>query len=391
MKRYLVAILWLLAVVGVKAQSSFPVQVTNQFDPIPVWAYGSGIRNNAYTMQFVTRSQVESALNSSIGHIYALNGVFAPPPGKAAVIRGYTLQSTRQVTMQVLMGAPTGVLAGANIPTASLAVIVDSSPVYISTNWIVRNPRSVFIYCLNFMRAADTAAWIAITPDVYYITDDFNYNAKKVISWVGTSITAGTGTEATGFMYHTLFKDSLRSLGVSARNELNGISGSTSATHYTLFTQGTYDRTSNDAPPDALIIECAVNDASAGVSASAYTGRLRLYAERFLKNPDNKKINVIILGATPLGNTTAYNNSVVLDAAAAVLVSQLNVLYPNRIFFMPLADAFPRTDRSYYISSDVVGQEIHPNNLGQQAIMNNKIAAWMATAAGQTFISNMKK
>lgn len=390
MKKLFSFLLSLLVFATGFGQTSFPVQVTNQFDPIPIWAYNTGQKNNAFAVQFVTRTQVEAATNTGIGHLFALNGAFAPQPGKATIIRGFTVQSSKRVTMQIRVGTPTGVVAVANIPEMDIGVVVTDQPTYIQCNWIMRNIKSVFFNCLNFMDAADTAAWITITPDCYNIPDDFNFNARKRIEWVGTSITNGTGPTATGYMYHTLFKDSLRYLGADVRHELNGISGSTTITHYTFFTQGAYDHLSDGKAPDVLIIECAVNDASANVATADYVANLSLYSRRFLNNPE-KKITVIILGATPLENTTAYNNSVVLDAAASALVTTLKASYPNRVYFIPLSSSFNRSVAANYISSDTPGARIHPSNSGCQQIMNNGFAVWLATADGQTFLTNIKK
>lgn len=391
MKKISTILSLLLSFVVAFGQSSFPVEVTNQFDPIPSWAYNTGQKNNAYTIQYVTRTQVEAAVNTSIGHLYALNGSFAPQPGKATIVRGYTIASTKPVTMQIRVGTPTGVVASANIPEMDLAILADSTPQYIPVNWIIRNIKSTFIYCLNFMRAEDTAAWITVTPDCYNIPDDFNWTAKKRMLWIGTSITNGTGPTSTGTMYHTLFKDTLRKLGVSLRHELCGISGSTSATHVPFFTQGAYDNLSDGRPPDIVVIELAVNDASAGTATATYVARLRYDAERFLSNPENKKIMVLILGATPLQNNTAYNNSVTLDAAASVMVTQLQAIYPNRIWFVPLSASFDRTNFAFYAQTDTPGFGIHIGDAGNQLVNTVGFGGFLSTSGGVTFLTNAKK
>lgn len=385
---YLILLLWL---VKVAAQSSFPVQVTNQFNPVPDWAYATGQLNNIYLSQFVTRAQVEAAPNTSIGHIYALNFGFGPQPGKASVITGFTISSSRPVTLQIRYGVPTGPFVGINIPENVIVTVADSNPVYIPVNWIMRNGKSVFTNCLNFMADADTAAWIEITGNVYNITDDFYYASRKIGEWVGTSITNGSGPTSTGTMYHTLLRDTLRFLGASFRHELNGVSGSTTGQQLPLFQSGAYDRTSGGSPPDVLFIELGVNDASVATPSATYTARLRYFAERFLTNPENKKIMVVILGATPLENTTAYNNSVTLDAAAAALVTTLQGIYPNRVFFVPLSSSFDRLVAANYAATDTPGARIHPSDQGCRLIMTNGFAPWLATSQGQIFLTNLKR
>lgn len=392
MKKISTILSLLLSFVVAFGQSSFPVEVTNPFEQIPKWAYYMGQKNNAYTVQHVNRTQIQTGNPTPIGYLYALNGGFSPQPGKATVVEGFYISSTRPVKMQIRVGTPTGVLALAQIPEMDLAFKVDSttSP-YIKCNWVIRNIKSVFIYCLDLLNPTDTATDIFITPICYNIPDDFNWDAKKRLLIISTSIGNGTGASTTGTMYQTLFKDTLRKLGVSLRYEIAAISGATTATHEPFFKQGAYDRLSDGRAPDLVMIELAVNDAYAGTSSALYTARLRYDAERFLSMPENKKIIVLICGATPVGSTTAYNNSVTLDAAASAMVTSLQATYPGRVFFIPCADAFPRTDRAYYIPSDAVGGEVHPNDAGNQLIMNNKLGPWIGTASGQTVLTALKK
>lgn len=371
--------------------ASFPVQVTNQLSGTPNDAYVGGTGNNAYGLQLsVTRTAIEAAPSSSIGNLFSLNGGFGPQPGKAAVMVGFTICSTKPASFQIRVGVATGPLSGANIPEKDYAFVVNNAdPVYIPCNWVIRNGLSVIAYITKLLNPSDTETVVTFSPDVYVITDDFNYNARKTIEWVGTSITNGSGPTSTGTMYHTLLLSYLRKVGKSVRQELYGISGSTTATHYSLFTKGAYDVTMNKVPPDVLVIELGVNDASAGTVTATYTQRLQLYAERFLTNPEKANIMVLILGATPLENTTAYNNSVTLDAAASALVTTMQGTYPNRIFFVPLSSSFDRLVASNYASTDTPGSRIHPSDQGCQAIMTNGFETWLATAQGQTFLQRL--
>src|SRR6185295_6762155 len=167
MKRILSFLLSLLVFAASFGQSnSFPVQVTNQFDPIPQWAYNGGQKNNAYAIQHVTRAQIATGTPSSIGNLYSLNGGFGPQPGKATVIKGFRVFSTRPIKMQIRVGTPTGVMANFNIPEMDLAFKVDSiSSPYISVDWTIRNLQSVFIYCLGLLVDTDTATDIMLFPD----------------------------------------------------------------------------------------------------------------------------------------------------------------------------------------------------------------------------------
>lgn len=372
------------------AQNNFPVNVTNLPGAIPAEAYQGGSKNNAYTVQTVTKSQIDAAPNTSIGHLYSLNAGFGPQPAKAALVYGFWIKSSKPAPFLINIGQATGVLNSTNIPTMSVSGVADATTQYYPVNWIMRNMKSVFLYCLGFLNSEDTSTVITFTPNVTYVTDDFNYKAKHTLMWIGTSITNGSGPTATGYMYHFLVKDYLRQRGISCRNELYGISGSTSLNHYTLFKQGSYDVDMKENPPSAVFLEMAVNDASAGLTASSYKARLKEYALRYLTNPERKDVKVVFLGPTPLENTTAHDNGQNLQAAAVELVNELKILYPARVFTIPLSSSYTRTDATRYASTDTNGQRIHPNDAGHADIFTNGFMPWFNSAEGISFINGLK-
>ena len=378
---------------------AFPVDVQNQQGSIPNDAYYGGAGTNSYGLQQqILQSAISAATSggSNFGNLYALNGGFGPQPGKAMVIRALNFTATNRSTFQVRVGVATGPLNGINIPEIDVAFAaggVDDAgnliPHKEEVYWVIRNGQSIIAYITKILNG-ETETGVFWWPNIFTISDDFNYGASDWMAWFGTSITNGTGPTSTAYMYSTLFCSELRKRGKSVKNEWFGISGSTTASHYTKFTKGEYDIMPNKKPPAIVFIELAVNDASSGGSSANYTSRLRIYAERMLTNPENKKILVVILGGTPLENTTAWNNLLVLDAAAQALVETMKETYPGRIFYMELHSSFTRTDATTYISTDTAGQRIHPSDQGNADIFNNSMLPWLATDDGQTFVNAIK-
>lgn len=361
----------------------------------PQLMYG-GQGTNAYGLQLtITQAQISAATSggANFGNIFSINGGYGPQPGRAAVIRGFTVCSTQPATFQFRVGVGGGPLQNVNIPELNPAFQAgpDSAgravPVYISCNYVIRNGQSLIAYITKILNGMDTT--LTFYPDMYSITDDFNFNARHYLAWIGTSITNGSGPTSTAYMYHWLVASYLRKLGKSVKNETYGISGSTSLIHYTKVTKGEYDIMPNKKPASVYFIELAVNDASTAVTPTNYVARLRIYAERFLNNPDKKSSIVVILGGTPLENTTAWNNLLLLDAAASALVDELAATYTDRCYFVEQHNSYPRTDTTKYASTDTPGSKIHPNDSGQADIFANSWMPFFNSAAGQRFLNKL--
>lgn len=373
----------------------FPVEVTNPDSGIMNNAYYAGQGTNAYGLQqSILQTQIDAASSggAGFGNLFALNGGYGPGPGKALQVHGFVISSTKQATFFIRVGVATTPLSGVNIPEYNLPAIVgidadgagDVSQ-FIPCNWVIRNGQSVIPYITKILNG--TATTCTYYPIIDTITDDLNVNAKHYVELVGTSIANGSGPTSTAYMYPVLFISEIRKRNKSVKLEIYGISGSTTASHYTKFTKGEYDIMPNKQPPSVVIIELAVNDASAGVSASTSVARMRTYAERMLNHPENENCMVIILGGTPLENTTAWNNLITLDTAYEALVAELAEVYSGRIFFIKLRDSFTRTDTTKYASSDTAGSRIHPSDSGCADIFEDSLLPWLDGEDGQTFLN----
>lgn len=372
-------------------------ELSNTIGDIANNAYYAGQGTNAYGLQqSITQTQINAASSggANFGNLFALNGGFGPGPGKAVQIHGFMIYSTKQSTFFIRVGVATTPISGVNIPEYNLPAIVgvDSNgkgqvAQIIPCNWVLRNGQSIIPYITKILNGTETTA--CYYPIIDTITDDFNVNARYYMAWIGTSITNGSGPTGTAYMYHFLFASELRKRGKSIKNELYGISGSTTASHNSKCLKGEYDVMPNKEAPGIVIIELAVNDASAGVAVSTSVARMRAYAERMLNHPENAKLRLIILGGTPLENTTAWNNLLLLDTAYQALVDELAETYVNRVFFIKLSDAFTRTDATKYASSDTAGSRIHPSDAGCADIFEDKLLPWLDGEDGEIFLNSL--
>lgn len=359
----------------------FPVEVQNQPSIIPAVAYRGANGTSSFSIQTVTKAQIAAAPASpSIGgNLYGLTAGFGPQPGKALEIDGFMIGSTKMANFYIRVGVATGPLAGQNIPEIVPVGTVGPDangrpvPVFVPCPWVIRNGQSVIPYITKILDDVATETQVTFYPIMNTRNDNFNSQALYTFKWVGTSITNGTGPTSTAYMYHNLVEAYFRSLGVSCRNDLCGRSGSATANHYTNFTKGEYDLDDNGNVPSVFFIELSVNDASTGVAATPYTTRLRKYAERLLNHPEKNDTIIVILGGTPLENTTNWNNLITLDNATDALVQELAAIdkYKDRVFFLKLRDSYPRLDRTKYASSDANGLGIHPSDIGNDDIFNN--------------------
>lgn len=377
----------------------FPVEVTNPDSGIMNNAYYAGQGTNAYGLQqSITQTQIDGASSggAGFGNLFALNGGYGPGPGKALQVHGFVISSTKQATFFIRVGVATTPLSGVNIPEYNLPAIVgidaDGSgdvSQFIPCNWVIRNGQSVIPYITKILNGTTTTC--TYYPIIDTITDDLNVNAKHRIAVIGTSITNGSGPTGTGYMNAFLFASELRKRGKSVKLELYGISGSTTASHYTKFIKGEYDIMPNKQAPSIWFIELAVNDASAGTNVNNYISRLREYAERGLNHPENPDMQVIIAGGTPLENTTAWNNLLVLDAAASALVDELNAIegYADRIFYIERHNSYPRTDPTKYASSDTPGSRIHQSDAGCADVFEESDLVFLDSDRGQVFLNNI--
>jgi hypothetical protein len=214
----------------------------------------------------------------------------------------------------------------------------------------------------------------------YLFTADMNYNAAKVMMWIGDSISRGSAMGAINFdnSNHGTATTPLDHYAFQVRNYfqlqqnidcriINKSMGSaTSVTQGYWLKQGYYDV----EQCDCLFYQLGVNDATGSTSNAQYLSELnRVIDWRNRKFPNCK---IVFVGATPLNNNTNETRLATLRGIMAGLAS-----VPSNIYYVSLANSFDRTVLTNYNLSDGVHPTIASNlligNVLNQWILDNNI------------------
>jgi lysophospholipase L1-like esterase len=216
------------------------------------------------------------------------------------------------------------------------------------------------------------------------MTADLNFNADKVIMWIGDSITRGSsigGTALTGgggggsnlqtavkptdhFTFQV--RNNFQRRGIDCRLVLKAMGGFNSIDMNAAINTGFLDI----EKANVIFYQLGVNDALAGsgtVSDATYSANLDAVIDfRLRKYPTAK---LVFIGATPLNNNT---NETRLAQLRTIMASKANT--PNNIFYLSLESAFDRTVLTNYNLSD----GIHPN-IANNILMANAINSWVSS------------
>lgn len=195
----------------------------------------------------------------------------------------------------------------------------------------------------------------------YAIADDLDLAAPKAMLWLGDSITGyGTGPTVKSNQYDWRVRNYLRSKGIRVRMVNMSASGTTSVFHESRRLQGAYDLPQD---PDYLFYSLGVNDAVQGTTAATY--KANVAAAIAWKKALYPKAKMVVIGATPIENTTNETALATLRTNAAAAVTEAA---DATVKYVSLATAFDRTLTSNYAASDTTGNHIHPNDTGHAAI-----------------------
>ena len=209
------------------------------------------------------------------------------------------------------------------------------------------------------------------------LTADFNFNANKVILWVGDSIAKGAVLGGTTYsdvnntissvspMDHYAFqvRNYLQGRGEDCRLVIKAMGGYTSRQMGWWIKNGWLDIDQ----ADVVFYQLGVNDATGTTTDQQYTDELnRLINWRDRKHP---RCKIVFLGNTPLNNST---NETRLATLRNLMSAQANA--NNKIYYLSLANAFDRTVLSNYTSNDGMHPNI-ANNVNVATVINNWISA----------------
>ncbi len=207
--------------------------------------------------------------------------------------------------------------------------------------------------------ALTTAEW-ACTYVGKMIYDDLNFDADKIILFIGDSVFNGTGRTSKLTMYDWKIRQFYNDAGQNVRGIMKAISGSTSSTWET---QRQYAMDFQKV--DLIVYELMINDAVQAIAPSVYQANLQaMIAYKQARYPNAK---MIVIGCHPLQNSTYEAAAAVLRPIAASVVAAVadpKVLFCNAgLLGVPF-----QTVNANYAASDGAGSGIHPSDTGDALI-----------------------
>lgn len=210
------------------------------------------------------------------------------------------------------------------------------------------------------------------------ITADLNFNADKVIMWIGDSVSRGTSMGGTTFndqnwtaavnpFDHFSFqvRNHFQRRGYDVRliNKSMGSYKSTDATALIKF--GWYDVDQ----VDCIFYQMGINDTGIGTPTSNAVFNANLDAIIDYRDRIHPNAKVVFVGPSPLNNNTQETQLInfrsLMSARASV---------PSNIYYVSLESAFDRTVLTNYTSSD----GIHPN-IASNLLIGNVINNWITS------------
>jgi len=196
----------------------------------------------------------------------------------------------------------------------------------------------------------------------FELADSLNFDAKKVLLWIGTSI-LGTQTATTSRAHEAwLTSQYYRDQGISNRYILKAYGGWDSRGHETKRSAGDY----NFPQLDDIFHDTTVNDAQNNVPPATVTGNADAFVK--WKRLFYPKTRIIFLGGTPLLDNTNEARQVIIRQALSDYVSSLN---DPLVKYYSQANAFDRTVAANYQAGDGIHPLDGPHLLNWNGGYNN--------------------
>lgn len=255
----------------------------------------------------------------------------------------------------------------------SIRTNLNNSSAYVSQKAIV-TAGSVIAHVL---RSGDGTTLINSSAMVSGVrmTADFNFSAKKVMMWIGDSITLGTAMGGNSYssylntstsispLDHFAFqaRNKFQTKGVDCRLVIKAMGSHTSKQMGYWIKQGWFDIDQCDC----IFYQLGVNDATLGTTDGEFTAEINRVID--LRNRKFPSAKLVLVGDTPLNNSTSETRLAQLRAIKASFASDT-----NKIYYMNLGNAFDRTVLTNYTSSDGT----HPN-IASNLLVGNTISSWI--------------
>lgn len=204
---------------------------------------------------------------------------------------------------------------------------------------------------------------VGISGSAYQLSDSINFDAKKVILWVGDSTSNGTGPTSVLTCVPYQVNKFYRDKGINCRYILKAFSGSTTSGHYWYAEGGKYDF----PLVSAIFINLGINDAAQGyttdgASAGATASMPNIRAQVARYRARYPGVPIVLFGSTPLQNATF---EATLAAFRSALSTYCASFSDGLVKFCDLGASFDRTVGANYVTSDGAdGTRIHPADQG---------------------------
>jgi lysophospholipase L1-like esterase len=203
----------------------------------------------------------------------------------------------------------------------------------------------------------------------YEITADLNFNADKTYMALGDSVFDGVGATKSDNMIAFKIRDYFNSLGEDCRLVNKALSGMSTNDFVKMLRLGYFEVENVD-----LITFCfGINDVAgtfgAGEQAQFASNIDTAIAWKKSRNPGAK---MIFFGSSPV-ESNARNTK--LDIARGIVSSRVAAGggAAKKLYYHNLANAFNRTDLSFFRDADPNGDKVHPDDTGNQAIATSAI------------------
>jgi hypothetical protein len=351
--------------------ANFPVDVQNQFTGYPSFQAKSNVL--PWPSQGTLSSTV-ATINAATGFGTQILSTSNFPLNRSAYVRGAYVSS--------------------NVPTLISLYVTNSGNSGQVKLWVGPNYFNGYLPINNILQGGSMSVWanqaIGLTTDsvVVNVTLDIQSqplditNANKKIRFYGDSITNGFSLSNHYDTYQRQFANYLRLQGKSIALETIGINGTGTKDWLLTFNNGLMEEGLSGCA--VAVIALGVNDCNSGsaafVSAATYKANLKLMAQKLLACGENKTLQVILISASPLGNSTSETNAVAQRATISAIVSEIG---NSRLNYIDFGGAYTGSNTSYS------GDGIHPTVLGHSTLFTGPITTFLNSANGIAFVNSL--
>lgn len=330
---------------------AFPIKLIGTFDEI----WGRAIREGVHTNVELNNTAAIVPVSGSV-----LVAEYVNIPTEHLLIDAINLSASGQCYIQAIYSS------GPNNGTSSVRHLLKSNTMSVPMKSISYAGGVFSVSARN--GDGTTALALSASLSATRITADLNFNADKVIMWIGDSIvrgssmggTNGTVTPEDHFAFQV--RNHFQSRGIDCRLVLKAMGGQKSTDMEYWRKQGWF----NIQQADVIFYQLGVNDIAATTPTQFEAVLNEIVSWRDRVFPKSK---LVFVGDTPLNPNGSETPLVALRAKKQLVASQ-NA--NKNVYYLTLENAFDRTVLSNYTANDGT----HPN-IASNLLIGNTIKAWI--------------